>query len=161
VTTKEYNQCVDLNADHLYRFILGQLKHEENTRDVIQNSFEVLWKKHKEVDGAKAKSYLFSVAYHNMIDFIRKSKRMQYTDTIAEDSKTTEPVYTGLNEVLQKGLDRLPEIQKSVLMLRDYEGYAYKEIADIMDLTESQVKVYIFRARKFMQSYVGKLRNVI
>lgn len=161
MTDREYNRCVDQHADHLYRFILGQLRHEENARDVVQNAFEILWKKHAEVDAAKAKSYLFSVAYHNMIDFIRKHKRMQYTEDIAPDAKTTDSVYTGLSDVLQQGLSRLPEKQRTVLMLRDYEGYSYREIGEIVGLSESAVKVYIFRARKAMQQYVGKIRNVI
>ena len=58
-------------------------------------------------------------------------------------------------------MDKLPEIQKSVILLRDYEGYDYLEIGKITNLTESQVKVYIFRARAFLKSYIGKLEVVI
>ena len=46
-------------------------------------------------------------------------------------------------------------------MLRDYEGYAYREIAEITGLSESQVKVYIYRARVFLKHYVGSMENVI
>ena len=56
---------------------------------------------------------------------------------------------------------RLPEIQKTVVLLRDYEGYNYSEIAEITDLSESQVKVYIFRARKTLQSYLKDLELVL
>jgi RNA polymerase sigma-70 factor (ECF subfamily) len=66
-----------------------------------------------------------------------------------------------LKEVLRDALDKLPEIQKSVIMLRDYEGYDYKEIGEITNLSESQVKVYIYRGRVALKEYIGSLSNVI
>jgi RNA polymerase sigma-70 factor (ECF subfamily) len=45
--------------------------------------------------------------------------------------------------------------------LRDYEGYSYQEIAEISGLSEDQVKVYIFRARKFLKAYIGKVEILI
>ena len=66
-----------------------------------------------------------------------------------------------MREILDEALGRLPEIQKSVVLLRDYEGYNYAEIAEITGLSESQVKVYIFRARKSLQSYLRRLDLVI
>jgi RNA polymerase sigma-70 factor (ECF subfamily) len=58
-------------------------------------------------------------------------------------------------------LTKLPEIQRSVILLRDYEGYNYAEIGEITNLNESQVKVYIFRARTFLKNYIGAMENVI
>ena len=69
--------------------------------------------------------------------------------------------YGFLKEILNQGLEQLPEIQKTVLLLRDYEGYDYLEIGEITQLTESQVKVYIFRARTFLKNYIGKVEAVI
>jgi len=67
----------------------------------------------------------------------------------------------GLKELLKEAVNRLPEIQKSVILLRDYEGYSYEEIGEITGLNESQVKVYIYRARLFLKEYIGSLENVI
>ena len=55
----------------------------------------------------------------------------------------------------------MPEIQRSVVMLRDYEGYSYDEIGEICNLNESQVKVYIYRARLFLKEYIGSMERVI
>jgi RNA polymerase sigma-70 factor (ECF subfamily) len=66
-----------------------------------------------------------------------------------------------LSEVLEEALNRLPAIQKQVILLRDYEGYDYKEIGKITDLTESQVKVYIFRARKSLKAYIGNPNLIV
>jgi RNA polymerase sigma-70 factor (ECF subfamily) len=46
-------------------------------------------------------------------------------------------------------------------MLRDYEGYSYEEIGKITGLNESQVKVYIYRARLNLKEYIGSLENVV
>ena len=60
-----------------------------------------------------------------------------------------------LKEWLHYGLNSLTEQQRSLVLLRDYEGYSYQEIGDITSLTESQVKVYLFRARKALKEYIS------
>jgi RNA polymerase sigma-70 factor (ECF subfamily) len=67
---------------------------------------------------------------------------------------TTYENYSDLKEVLDIALQQLPDIQKSVVLLRDYEGYSYKEIGGITGLSETQVKVYIYRARLFLKKYI-------
>ncbi|MDG1659286.1 MAG: RNA polymerase sigma factor, partial [Crocinitomicaceae bacterium] len=79
----------------------------------------------------------------------------------AYEQSSTPTIEFSLQEVLQSALERLPEIQKTVVLLRDYEGYNYTEIAEITDLSESQVKVYIFRARKALKTYIKRLDIVI
>jgi RNA polymerase sigma-70 factor (ECF subfamily) len=63
--------------------------------------------------------------------------------------------------VLNEAVKRLPDIQRTVILLRDYEGYSYKEIGDVTSLSEAQVKVYIFRARVFLKNYIGKMEVVV
>lgn len=160
MTVAEFNRCVDDFADNVYRFIVSNTKNESDAEDVVQNAYATLWEKHEEVDFSKAKSYLFTVARNNMIDNIRKLKRMDFKETLPERGSTHND-FTGVGDVLHEALERLPEVQRTVVLLRDYEGYAYKEIAEIVNLTESQVKVYIFRARKALQQYLIKIDNVI
>ncbi len=74
MTAAEYNTCVDLFADGVYRFILKNLKDEENARDIVQDAFTKMWEKVRDISFEKSKSYLFTAAYHTMIDFIRKEK---------------------------------------------------------------------------------------
>ena len=61
-----------------------------------------------------------------------------------------------MREVLVSALAKLPPVQKTVVLLRDYEAYSYQEIAEITGLNESQVKVYIFRARAFMKEFIRR-----
>jgi len=157
----EYNRCVDDHADGLYRFLLKNIKDEEVARDLVQESFMKLWEKRKEVESKKSKSYLFTTGYHTMIDFIRKNSRNVSYDTVEYSGESSEKGYSDLKEILNEAVEKLPVDQKSVVLLRDYEGYSYKEIAEITNLTESQVKVYIYRARLFLKKYIGSPDMVV
>ncbi len=163
MTTKEYNQVVDLHADKLYRFGLKLAKNQDLAKDLVQESFARLWLKVEDVMFEKAKSYLFSTAYHYFIDHTRKEKR--YSDEQEGDlsmaGESSDKSYSDISEVLDTALNQIPEIQKTVILLRDYEGYSYDEIGEICKLNPSQVKVYIYRARKALRAYLVSMENVI
>lgn len=161
MTTLEYNHCVDQFSDGVYRFVLKNVKDTDSSKDVVQESFTRMWEKVKEISFEKAKSYLFTTAYHTMIDMLRKDTRMTSFEENTHDNEITQNNYSDLKEVLNEAVEKLPEIQRSVLMLRDYEGYSYEEIGRITGLNESQVKVYIYRARVALKDYIRKPELVI
>ena len=161
MTTQDYNNCVDQHADGVYRFILKNLKDEQDAQDVVQDAFEKLWVNHRKLDSKKAKSYLFTTAYHTMIDHIRKYRNLGSIEDIPETSNDTFHDYSDLKEVLDEALEKLNDVQRSVILLRDYEGYSYQEIGEITNLNESQVKVYIYRARLFLKNYIVSPEHVI
>jgi RNA polymerase sigma factor (sigma-70 family) len=162
MTEKEFNECVTSYADNVYRFILKNLRHEADARDVVQTAFEKLWKNRSEVEAGKSKSYLFTIAYHQMIDHLRKVKRVQLREEFREEARVSEgggPHH--LKKVLETALARLNETQRSLVLLKDYEGYSYEEIGQITGLNESQVKVYLHRARIQLKNYLVSLENLI
>jgi RNA polymerase sigma factor (sigma-70 family) len=161
MTEKEFNECVTNYADNVYRFILKNLRHEEDARDVVQTAFEKLWKSRSEVEAAKSKSYLFTIAYHQMIDHLRKVKRVQLREEFREDNRVSDAGGLHLKKVLETALARLNETQRSLVLLKDYEGYSYEEIGQITGLNESQVKVYLHRARIQLKNYLVSLENLI
>jgi RNA polymerase sigma-70 factor (ECF subfamily) len=151
---------VDAYADGIYRFILHHIKDEDDAQDVVQDTFEKCWRNHANVQYSKAKSYLFTTAHHTMIDRIRKNKRTEPLNEYHEEPSHYQQ-YSDLKQILQEALDKLPPVQKSVILLRDYEGYDYKEIGEITGLNESQVKVYIYRGRVALKEYLGSMSNVM
>jgi RNA polymerase sigma factor (sigma-70 family) len=161
MTEKEYNDCVRNYADNVYRFILKNLRHEEDARDVVQTAFEKLWRNRQDVDNEKSKSYLFTVAYHQMIDHIRKVKRVYLKEEFSEETRVTDKPANNLKKVLEKALSTLSETQRSLVLLKDYEGYSYEEIGVITGLNESQVKVYLHRARIQLKNYLVSPQNVM
>lgn len=160
MTVKEYNISVDTYSDNIFRFAMKHLKNEMSANDIVQETFTKVWIKHEEVSFEKVKSYLFTTAYHTIIDWVKKDKRSGDIEN-AEEQEGTSTENFDLKEVLEDALDKLPEMQKTVVLLRDYEGYSYDEIADITELSAAQVKVYIFRARKALQTYIKRLDLVI
>ena len=161
MTVEEYNKCVDLYSDNVYRFILKNIKDTDEAKDIVQDSFEKLWIRSSEVSFEKVKSYLFTVAYHTMIDNIRKSKRITSVDNIESISNTYLDDYNNISEVLNELIKKLPDIQRSVILLRDYEGYSYEEISEITGLSETQVKVYIYRGRLALKKSIGSIEALI
>lgn len=161
MTVAEYNISVDNYSDGIYRFILRNIKNRDTARDIVQDSYEKLWRKINQVSFEKVKSYLFTTAYHTMIDYIRRDKKTGDINEAETNQLFHSRQYSDLQEIMHEVLDKLPEIQRSVILLRDYEGYTYQEIGDITGLTESQVKVYIYRGRIFLKSYIGKLEYII
>jgi RNA polymerase sigma-70 factor (ECF subfamily) len=161
MTVKDYNRAVDEYADAVYRFIRADLRDDDRSHDIVQDSFEKLWKHVAEIEYPVVKSWLFSTAYHTMIDIIRKEKRMTGFEETSEADLLTDSQYNDLNEILHAALERLPEQHRSAVLLRDYEGYSYKEIGEITGLTEAQVKINIYRGRMALKNYIGKIETVI
>ena len=160
MTIAEFNTCVDLYADNLYRFIVKNIRDTDKAKDIVQDTYEKLWLKVSDVESKNAKSYMFTTAYRTMIDNIRRNKKFSPMENIPETGTSTQK-QPDLKETLEVGLAKLSEIQRTVLLLRDYEGYNYDEIGEITGLNESQVKVYIYRARITMKDYLVRLENVI
>lgn len=156
---KEYHSAVNEFSDGLYRFAIKLCKDEAMAQDLVQDAYEKVWIKKETIQGEKVKSYLFRTVYNKFLDGKKRNK------VISIDEYHSEPAFhhesSDLKEVLNKALSILPSVQKSAILLRDYEGYSYDEIGEILELNTSQVKVYIYRARKQLQKYIGKLEAVI
>ena len=160
MNTREYNECVKQYSDGIFRFIVKNLRDEFEAENIVQNTFEKLWVRRENVEMPTAKAYLFKIAYNNMIDIIRKNKRnvdIEEARHVSADSYE----YDNLIEYVNKAVNKLPEKQKSAITLRDYEGQDYKSIGEITGMSESQVKVNIFRARKFIKEYISKLEMLV
>lgn len=161
MTEKEYNNCVKEHADSVYRFILKNLRNSEDARDVVQCAFEKMWISRASVDGTRCKSFLFTVAYHQMIDHIRKGKQVILKEEVMQEL----PVYSRQSQhtkkILEMALARLNETQRSLVLLKDYEGYSYEEIGEITGLSASQVKVYLHRARIHLKNYLVSPENIL
>jgi len=161
MTVKEYNRSVEEFSDSVYRFIRGNLKDEERADDIVQDTWEKLWRNVAEIEYPVVKSWLFTTAYRTMVDIIRKEKRMTSLEDADYHNFISEKQYSDLNEILHRALERLPENQKSLVLLRDYEGYSYREIGEITGMTEAQVKINIYRGRLALRNFIVKIESVI
>jgi RNA polymerase sigma factor (sigma-70 family) len=159
MTSKEFNNIVDTYANRLCRFADKLLKSREQAKDLVQDAFTKLWEQRDRVKKDKVKSWLFTVTYRLCLDALEKSNLVTYDynfNTLPFETDTND-----LKSVLASSLEMLSDVQKSILLLRDYEGYSYEEIGEILQLSDTQVKVYLFRARQKMKEYLKDINFVI
>lgn len=161
MTVSEYNKCVELHSNAIFRFALKQMRNADDAKEIVQISFEKLWMKHENVDINTAKSYLFTTAYHSMLDAWRSQKPTVDIDQLKQHPQAQTQAYSGTLEIIEKALEQISNIQKTVILLRDYEGYSYSEIGKITGLNEAQVKTHIFRGRQALKEIIGNPSNLI
>jgi RNA polymerase sigma factor (sigma-70 family) len=146
---------VDNYAGNLFRFLYKSLRDKDQSHDLVQDSFGKLWENKDNIDPTKVKSWLFTTAHNLMINFLKKNGRYK---PMEEYDLNRQQIVPGKDfeskDLVDKSLNQLPDIQKSIIILKDIEGYNYKEIGVILSLNESQVKVYLFRGRQ-------KIKNLL
>lgn len=161
ISVKEYNKAVRAYTKNIFHFLIKSLKDEDAANDILQDCFMKLWQSRGHVDSKKIKGWLFSVAHNAMINYLKEESRKRPLDDYVDQRIVYQKHAFDLKVIIEDALNSLPPIQKSILLLRDLEGYEYKEIAEILKLNAAQVKVYLFRARMKVKNSIKSLMNVI
>jgi RNA polymerase sigma factor (sigma-70 family) len=158
----EYNIAVSTHSGKLYGFALKFLRNAEDAQDIVQDVFEKLWINRKKVEVEKAKAWMFTTAHNAMINYVMKKQRMILPgdELIPETAKSERSSFES-SQVVDRAVSILPPVQKSIILLRDLEGYTYDEIGDILELSPSQVKVYLFRARNKIKKQLKGLTQLV
>lgn len=157
MNVREYNDCVRRYADDLYRFALRYCGDGAVAEDTVQEVFVALWERHGEIRTNGVKGYLVRLLYRRLVDLHRHRSLEQHP------VETEEPTYSHherfeLRDALQKALDTLPEEQRILVLLHDLEGYSYSEMATLAHLSEQQVGVYLWRARKTLRELLKEYK---
>lgn len=155
MSEKEYNICVNQYSDMLFKFLVRNISNFEVAQDLTQDTFLSLWTKYKEVEFSKAKAFLFICAHNAMVNYFNYAKKQ----TILQNNLKDKPESFFDNAFEDKNLvnhlvEKLPQVMKECLTLKDLQGFSYKEIAQTMQMSEQNVKNIVFRARI-------QLRNIL
>ena len=153
---------VKAHSNKLYGYAMRFLRNTEDAEDILQDVFEKLWLNRKKVEVEKAKSWMFTTAHNAMLNLINRKSRVQLPgdENLPESSKKDVNKFES-NQVVDRAVNILPPIQKSIILLRDLEGYTYEEIGDMLSLSSSQVKVYLFRARNKIKKQLKGLKELV
>ena len=140
----------------LFRLALRITLNREEAEDVVQDTLMKVWNsrdKWQQLESIEA--YSLTIARNLSLDRIKKMDNnngsLEEEQVERQDQASTPSelmIQKDKLDIVRKIIDELPEKQRSCLQLRDIEGKAYKEIANILSITEEQVKVNIFRARQ-------------
>ena len=152
--------------DKLFRFALRMVGSVEEAEDVVQEVWIKLWKQRDYLDKIQnVEAWCMQLTRNISIDHLRsKHRRTEGLDEgvrqIQSNDHTPDVTLTkkDLFQKIQQMMNDLPEQQRDVMHLRDIEGYAYQEIADMLDLTLNQVKINLFRARTTIRKQIEQLQ---
>ncbi|MBC5613617.1 sigma-70 family RNA polymerase sigma factor [Bacteroides hominis] len=148
--------------DKLFRLALRITFDRAEAEDVVQDTMIRVWNKREEwTQFGSIEAYCLTVAKNLAIDRSQKkeAQNVELTPEMEEKSEASGPYDQLINKermsIIHRLINELPEKQRLIMQLRDIEGESYKEIAKILNLTEEQVKVNLFRARqKVKQRYL-------
>lgn len=157
MTTKEYNHCVRHLGDDLYRFALRYANLSAAAEDAVQDVFADLWERRSEVEAEGARGWLIRALYRRLVDMHRHDEVVRNTQVAQEEAYRQHENFE-LKDALAHALATLSEQQRMLVLLRDLEGYEYAEMAQMTGLSEQQVGVYLFRARKQLKKQLEDYR---
>ncbi|MCB0666585.1 MAG: RNA polymerase sigma factor [Saprospiraceae bacterium] len=149
--------------DKLYRFSLRIVHSPQEAEDVVQEIMIKVWDKREEWNNWSSIEAMCMTMTRNLSIDRTRSKHRKLGEIpdgfdVVEDSASPEQATSSkdLMNHIRKIMDLLPEKQKSIIQLRDIEGYTYQEIADLLEIPLSQVKVNVHRARLFLKKEILK-----
>lgn len=151
--------------DKLFRLALRITLSREDAEDIVQDTLLKVWNNRAEMSAVSSiEAYAMTMCRNQALDLCARKERMNIsldekahdrTDTVMPpDEKLAQDEGKAL---IRQTIDSLPEKQRTAMLMREIEGKTYKEIAQVMNITESDVKINIFRARKSIKEHLAKL----
>ncbi len=160
-----FNNQLLKNQDKLFRFSLSLARNQNDAEDIYQETLIKIWELKDEWETwQNFEAYTMRMIRNTFLNFKKKSNSRAFVDIddIVEipqqndiDQKNT---LIDLKMKFDMLVRRLPEIQRNILHLREIEELEYKEIGEILDISESQVKVYLFRGRQYIKNKLNGTR---
>jgi len=150
--------------NELFRLALRITLNRAEAEDVVQETMIKVWNKRDhwdEIDNIEA--FCLTICRNISLDKMKKAENQNQSLEEGHDapdsSYTSNPEEQAMQrdriQLIRHLIDHLPEKQRSCMQLRDFEGKSYKEIAQVLGISEEQVKINIFRARQTIkQKYI-------
>ncbi len=156
----QYRQATEQHRQRVYSFAYYSLRAKEDAEDVTQEVFIKLWQHWQKVDHGKLGAWLMRVAHNAVIDHVRKQRPAQanldhYADVDDQAGRSDEASEIDrqiFKDQLQLAIKSLDDPFRSIVVMRDVQGLSYADIQASLDMSESQVKVYLHRGRRKLRA---------
>lgn len=154
---------IETVKDKLFRFAMSMLRDEAEAKDVVQEVVIKLWKQRHTMDQIQnLEAWTMRLTRNLSIDKMRSRHRrhepLEHANGLSSTTAAPDEKLERADQMIQlkKMIRQLPEKHRLVFQLRDIEGMTYKEIGEVLDMTSSQVKTNLFRARQQVREYLLK-----
>lgn len=164
---KQYQQAITQYRQRVFSFAHYSLRAREDAEDITQDVFIKLWQNWQKIDHGKLNAWLMRVAHNAVVDHVRKYKKAnEQLDDYAEPEDQASEEYSGddlddraFKQQLMEAIKTLDDPFRSILVMRDIQGMSYTDIQESLDISASQVKVYLHRGRRKLREN-KKLRSL-
>lgn len=148
--------------DKLFRLALRITLNREDAEDIVQDTMLRVWDVQEQWPNIQSmEAYCLTICRRLALDFVKRAAARnvsfnpeQHDRPMASGSEQKEEV-----RLIRQAMDQLPEAQRTIMQLRDVEEHSYAEIAELTEMTESQVKVYLHRARKKIKTIIEQIES--
>jgi len=157
---------VDNYKNMVFSLAYKMTKNKEEAEEVSQDTFIKAFKNLSNFKGdSKFSTWLYRICYHTTLDAIKKNKKNNYTFEINEVTynqiQSVETILQGIERkersvIMDKCLMKLPDEERSILWMFYYDELSLKEIIEVTNLSEANLKVKLHRARKKLLTIVEK-----
>ena len=148
-------------SDRLYRLALRITMNKAEAEDVVQDTLLKVWECREDWNQiSNLEAFAIATCRNRALDVVKRAGRdTENLDEMAHFSSQTPHEQLEAREeisLVRRLMDSLPEVQRTIMLLRDIEGKTYQEIAQTLDISETQVKVYLHRARTKIKEWITK-----
>lgn len=158
---QEYTLIAQQHREALYRFAVRYTADGDSAWDTVQDALVELWTHRSDVEPQKAKGWMVRVMYRQLVDQHRRAERFRkLAPELAQQEWYDQHDNFELHDAMQQALSQLPDQHRAILLMKDLEGYQYKEIAQLTGLEESQVTGILYRARINLKKAYMKLNTI-
>lgn len=151
----------------LYRLALRITMNREEAEDIVQDTLIKVWNKRDDWDNIESiEAFSMTVCRNLALDRMKRAEHQNASleqEVIDSADRSRSPLelmeHRDRVETVRRLVNSLPEKQRNCMQLRDFEGKSYRDIANILGITEEQVKVNIFRARQTIKQKYQETEN--
>ncbi|NND45718.1 MAG: RNA polymerase sigma factor [Xanthomonadales bacterium] len=159
--SRVYRQWVKEYQDQAWTLARYLLKDASEAEDATQEAFVKLWHHRENIDPERVRPWLMRVTRNHCLDRLRRRRpEQEFTDYEVSEERDPEhgAAQSELGTWLQRAIEGLKEPYRTLVVLRDIEQHSYDEVAGVTELSLSQVKVYLHRARKQLREQLAEVR---
>jgi len=163
MSTKDFEDRVLSLSERIFSMVSRMLGNRENAEDAVQEIMLKLWDQRRKIENhPNIHGFVFLTARNYCLDLLKKKNpNIDSSDIamkmIASETSQYQLEWRELNKIIETLLEKLPAQQREIIVMRDFDGFEFSEIAAITNLTVEHVRVLLSRARK---QVCMKLKNI-